>query len=97
MVVRGLNEHSITEEVIRFRTVLIPRIQLWPSDPTIPFELSRSRSLIKTAFAMTVNTAHGQKLKLVGVYLLSPMGSSKWHLREPLHLTTLLLQIIEGH
>jgi hypothetical protein len=47
----------------------IPRIKLFPSDSTLPFEMSRMQFPLKLAYAMTINKAQGQSLNRVGLYL----------------------------
>jgi len=49
--------------------VFIPRIDLAPSNPDLPFVLRRRKFPIKLAFAMTINKSQGQTLEKVGVYL----------------------------
>jgi hypothetical protein len=76
IIVRGLHEHCIAVEVIgSTKTILTPRIQLCPSDPTLPFKLSRRTFPIKISFAMTTSEADSKMLKLVGIYPLSPVFS----------------------
>jgi PIF1 helicase. len=61
------------------QNILLPRIELCPPDPTIPFGLCRRRFLIKIAFAMTISKLQGQMLKRVEMYQPSPvlpMGNS---------------------
>ena len=48
---------------------LIPRIELTPSDTTLPFKLSRRQFPVKLCFAMTVDKAQGQSINNLGVYL----------------------------
>ena len=54
---------------------LIPRIELSPSDTTLPFKLSRRQFPVKLCFAMTVNKAQGQSINNLGVYLPYPVFS----------------------
>ena len=52
------------------RTVLLPRLNLTPSDTLhMPFQLQRRQFPVKVAYAMTINKAQGQTLKAAGVYL----------------------------
>ena len=48
-------------------TVIIPRISIIPTD--LPFQFKRVQFPLKTAFAMTINKAQGQTLKVAGVHL----------------------------
>jgi hypothetical protein len=65
-------EDSTAAEVTGSRKIIIiPRIQLCPSDPTIPFKLRRRRFAIKIALAMKISTAQWQMLKNDGKYLPS--------------------------
>ena len=54
---------------------LIPRIELTPSDTTLPSKLSRRQFPVKLCFAMTVNKAQGQSINNLGVYLPEPVFS----------------------
>ena len=49
--------------------VFIPKMNLNPSDNTLPFELNRKQFPIRLAYAITINRAQGQTLNKVGVYL----------------------------
>jgi ATP-dependent DNA helicase PIF1 len=55
------------------RDVFIPRIPLIPSD--MPFEFKRLQFPIKASFAMSINKAQGQSLKVVGLNLAEPVFS----------------------
>jgi hypothetical protein len=60
------HKHCIAAEVIGYRkSIIIPRIQLCPSDATIHFKLCRRRFPIKLVFAMTINMAQGQRLNVL--------------------------------
>jgi hypothetical protein len=65
MIVIGLDEHCRAAEVSGSTKILIHRIQLCPSDPTIPFKLYRRRFLVKIAFPMAINVAQEQIKKYV--------------------------------
>ena len=54
---------------------LIPRIELTPSDTTLPSKLSRRQFPVKLCFAMTVNKAQRQSINNLGVYLPEPVFS----------------------
>jgi hypothetical protein len=50
--------------------VLLPRINLTPSDATaMPFDLCRRQFPVRVAYGMTINKSQGQTLKKAGVYL----------------------------
>ncbi|XP_010451894.1 PREDICTED: uncharacterized protein LOC104734087 [Camelina sativa] len=49
--------------------VLIPKIDLTPSDTKLPFKMRRRQFPISVAFAMTINKSQGQSLEKVGLYL----------------------------
>uniref|UniRef100_UPI00358EADF8 ATP-dependent DNA helicase PIF1-like n=1 Tax=Myxine glutinosa TaxID=7769 RepID=UPI00358EADF8 len=53
--------------------VFIPRIPIIPSD--LPFEFKRLQFPVRLSFAMTINKAQGQSLKVVGLNLDSPCFS----------------------
>ncbi|XP_073511472.1 ATP-dependent DNA helicase PIF1-like [Phyllobates terribilis] len=53
--------------------VFIPTIPLIPSD--LPFDFKRLQFPIRLAFAMSINKAQGQSLKVVGIDLQSPCFS----------------------
>ena len=51
----------------------IPRIDLCPSDTTLPFTLCRRQFPVVLAFAMTINKAQGQSLQKLAIYLPNPV------------------------
>ena len=55
--------------------VVLPRIDLIPTDTNLPFDFKRRQFPIKLAYAMTINKAQGQSLERVGIYLPSPCFS----------------------
>lgn len=76
LIDRQLNEYNIVAKTIDSgQIVIIPRIVLTPSDPTMPFSLSRKQFPIKVAFAMTINKAQGQTLEKAGIFLPRPVFS----------------------
>jgi hypothetical protein len=80
------------------KTTLISRINLYTSEPNIPFKLYRRLLRIKTAFAMVISEAQEQKLQRVGIYPTLPgfpMASTMWHSRDALHLTTSLVELLK--
>ena len=56
-------------------SVLIPRIQLSPTDTVYPFTFRRRQYPIKLCYAMTINKSQGQSLKQVALYLPRPVFS----------------------
>lgn len=76
MVVKRMHRNLIETEVIiagktNSQTVLIPRIELMPSDPTMPFMMKRRQFPIRLSFAMTINKSQGQTFDKIGIYLRS--------------------------
>ncbi|XP_024947845.1 ATP-dependent DNA helicase PIF6-like [Cephus cinctus] len=53
--------------------VLIPRIPMIPTD--LPFEFKRIQFRVRVTFAMTINKAQGQSLRLCGLNLEFPCSS----------------------
>ena len=51
------------------KRVLLPKINLTPSDTMLPFNLRRKQFPVKLAFAITINKAQGQTLERVGIWL----------------------------
>ncbi|KAL3653006.1 hypothetical protein CASFOL_002687 [Castilleja foliolosa] len=55
--------------------VLLPRLNLTPSDTKIPFEFQRHQFSIMISYAMSINKSQGQSLSYVGLYLDKPVFS----------------------
>ena len=68
----GLDEHRTAAEVSGSTKILIPRIQVCPSNPAIPFKMCRRWFLAKIAFRMAINKGQGQIQKY---FQLSPVFS----------------------
>ena len=55
--------------------VLIPRMTLIPSDPSLPFKFKRRQFPLTVSYAMTINKSQGQSLSHVGLFLKKPVFS----------------------
>ena len=55
--------------------VLIPRLQLAPSDTDMPFVLSRCQFPLRLAYSMTINKAQGLTFSKVGIDMQRPCFS----------------------
>ena len=52
------------------KVVFIPRIPLIPSDEQLPIKFKRLQFPVRVSFAMTINKAQAQTLKVVGLQLM---------------------------
>jgi ATP-dependent DNA helicase PIF1 len=71
-------QHVIEAEVATGPTkgqrVFIPRLSITPSNiEQMPFTLRCRQFPVRPAFAMTINKAQGQTLKMVGIFLPKPV------------------------
>ncbi|CAF4696322.1 unnamed protein product, partial [Rotaria sp. Silwood2] len=66
-------EATIMTGCAKGEDVFIPKIPLLPSD--MPFEFTRLQFPERLAFAMSINKAQGQSLKVAGVNLETPCFS----------------------
>ncbi|XP_022833273.1 uncharacterized protein LOC111361126 [Spodoptera litura] len=64
---RNIIRAIIMTGIAKDEEVLIPRIPMIPTD--LPFQFKRIQFPLKPAFAMTINKAQGQTLKVAGVNL----------------------------
>ena len=75
--VKSLMPHVIEATILtgcaKGEDVFIPRIPLIPSD--MPFEFKRLQFPVRLAFAMSINEAQGQSLKIAGINLETPCFS----------------------
>lgn len=75
--VRSLKPYAIEANILtgcaKGQCVFIPRIPLIPSD--YPFEITRLQFPVKPCFAMTINKAQGQSLRIAGIDLRDPCFS----------------------
>ncbi|XP_025662239.1 uncharacterized protein [Arachis hypogaea] len=75
--VRKLGNHVIECEVLTGNNVghiaLIPRMNMVPTNETVPVRFQRRQFPIIVSFAMTINKSQGQTLSHVGLYLPRPV------------------------
>ncbi|KAL1348491.1 hypothetical protein AAHE18_07G083400 [Arachis hypogaea] len=75
--VRKLRNHVIECEVLKGNNVghiaLIPRINMVPTNETVPVRFQRKQFSIIVSFAMTINKSQRQTLSHVRLYLLRPV------------------------
>lgn len=79
LIVRNMYDNCLDLEIItgekKGQRALINRIDLSPSDTSLPFSFKRRQFPIRLAFCMTINKAQGQTLDCVGIYLPQPVFS----------------------
>ncbi|XP_057290338.1 uncharacterized protein LOC130613035 [Hydractinia symbiolongicarpus] len=79
LIIRRLHDNCVDAEVLTGNAigdrVLIPRVQLAPSDTGMPFVLRRRQLPLRLSYAMTINKAQGQTLEKVGILLRRPCFS----------------------
>jgi len=78
LIVIQLMQHVIEVEVAtspaKGQRMFIPRLSITPFDTErMPFTMRRRQFLVRPAFAMTINKAQGQTLKMVGIFLPKPV------------------------
>jgi ATP-dependent DNA helicase PIF1 len=77
LIVTHLGKSTIAAAIITGKragtTVFIPRMNLIPSDPGLPFKFRHMQFPLTLCFAMTINKSQGQSLSRVGVYLPKPV------------------------
>ncbi|XP_057723458.1 uncharacterized protein LOC130939364 [Arachis stenosperma] len=75
--VRKLGNHVIECEVLTGNNIghiaLIPRMNMVPTNETVPVRFQRRQFPIIVSFAMTINKSQGQTLSHVGLYLPRPV------------------------
>ncbi|XP_057746268.1 uncharacterized protein LOC130965527 [Arachis stenosperma] len=75
--VRKLENHVIKCEVLTGNNIghiaLIPRMNMVPTNETVPVRFQRRQFSIIVSFVMTINKSHGQTLSHVGLYLPKPI------------------------
>ncbi|XP_029644915.1 uncharacterized protein LOC115219015 [Octopus sinensis] len=72
-IMRHQLEATIVTGNMMCENVFIPRIPLISYD--LPFQFKRLQFRVKLSFAMSINKAQGQSLKVVGLNLLQPCFS----------------------
>ncbi|XP_057310674.1 uncharacterized protein LOC130648635 [Hydractinia symbiolongicarpus] len=79
LIIRRLHDNCVDVEVLTGNAigdkVLIPRVQLEPSDTGMPFVLRRRQLSLRLSYAMTINKAQGQTFEKVGILLRRPCFS----------------------
>ncbi|KAL3628085.1 hypothetical protein CASFOL_028187 [Castilleja foliolosa] len=79
LVVTKLSTHVIECKILTGaksgEKVLLPRLNLTPSDSRIPFKFQRRQFPIMISYAMTINKSQGQSLSNVGLFLKNPVLS----------------------
>jgi ATP-dependent DNA helicase PIF1 len=77
LCVKYLYSHLIEATILtgcaKGRNVFIPRIPLIPTD--LAFDFKRIEFSVRFAFAMSINKAQGQSLKIAGIHLRNPCFS----------------------
>jgi ATP-dependent DNA helicase PIF1 len=80
LIVTKLLDHVLVARVATGRVgyigsdVYLPRLTIEPTDvERMPFTLQRRQFPVRPAFAMTINKAQGQTLRMVGIYLPKPV------------------------
>ena len=79
LLIYSLHDNCIDAEVLtgkaKHTRVLIPRLQLAPSDTDMPFVLSRCQYPLRLSYSMTINKAQGQTFNKVGICIQRPCFS----------------------
>ncbi|CAM1292594.1 Uncharacterised protein r2_g174 [Pycnogonum litorale] len=77
LIVKKMMTHLLEAQIMtgpgKNETVFIPRIPLIP--PDMRFEFKRLQFPVRVSFAMSINKAQGQSLKVTGPQLLQPCFS----------------------
>jgi len=78
LIIIQLMQHVIEAKVAtgpaKGQRVFIPRLSITPSDTErMPFTLRRRQFPVRPTFAMTINKAQRQTLKMVGIFLPKPV------------------------
>ena len=54
---------------------MLPKIALSSQDSALPINIARCQFPVRLAYCLTINTAQGQSLRYVGIYLPKPVFS----------------------
>jgi ATP-dependent DNA helicase PIF1 len=77
LIVDNLGKNFIGATVITKKNagkkIIIPRMNLVPSDPELPFKFTTRQFPLALCFAMTIHKSQGQSLSDVGIYLSKPV------------------------
>lgn len=77
LIVRRLHEHYIVCEIISLNhkgnIVFITRLDITPSETSLPFKMKRRQFPLIPAFAITINKSQGQTFARVGIILNEPV------------------------
>jgi ATP-dependent DNA helicase PIF1 len=77
LCIKNLFPHLIKATILtgcpKGEDIFIPRIPMIPTD--MPFDFKRLQFPVRLAFAMSINKAQGQSLKVAGINLLEPCFS----------------------
>ena len=85
-LLRHLIEATIMTANYKGEEVFIPQIPILPSD--LPFQFKRIQFPIRLSFAMTINKAQGQSLKIAGLNPAFHTANSTWDVSEWDHRAT---------
>ena len=73
MLIRKIHSRVIKAEIVTGcsieKIVFLPCINSSPTDSAFPFKFKRRQFPLRPAFAMTINKAQGQTLRMAGMYL----------------------------
>ncbi|XP_057764030.1 uncharacterized protein LOC131008561 [Salvia miltiorrhiza] len=79
LVITRLGSHMLEGKLLSGHNVgqlvLIPRLNMIPSDIRLPFKFQRRQFPLVVSYAMTINKSQGQSLAHVGLYLKKPVFS----------------------
>ena len=78
-VVKAMHDRFLELEVLtgtnKGERIILPRIDLAPTDSHLPFILKRLQFPVRLEFVMTINKSQGQTFQIVGLFLPEPVFS----------------------